>query len=178
MKWASRSRPNWGQAGGYTLPSDYSLPPLALTLHEALLLRLALSSLSQLGETPFKQARESLLAKVQTLLPRHEDENLEQFTQTLFLDIPTRDYPTPFLDQLLENARARRWIVASYRSEKGVSRQTLLPIHLILPHFPCSAIQLICREAYARGQRADFHFREATMASREAFQRSAKGRYC
>ncbi len=54
-----------GVSGGYTLPPDYSLPPLALTLHEALLLRLALSSLSQLGETPFKQERESLLAKIQ-----------------------------------------------------------------------------------------------------------------
>jgi hypothetical protein len=64
-----------------TLPLDYSLPPLALTLHEALLLRLALSSLSQLGATPFKQERESLLAKVQTLLPRRENENFEQFTQ-------------------------------------------------------------------------------------------------
>ncbi|HEX4714109.1 MAG TPA: hypothetical protein VH164_04185, partial [Ktedonobacteraceae bacterium] len=46
-----------------------------------LLLRLALSSLSQLGATPFKQERESLLAKVQTLLPRRENENFEQFTQ-------------------------------------------------------------------------------------------------
>lgn len=55
-----------GASGGYSLPPDYSLPPLALTLHEALLLRLALSSLSQLSETPFKQERESLLAKVQT----------------------------------------------------------------------------------------------------------------
>src|SRR6266700_7068480 len=80
---------NLGVTGGYSLPPDYSLPPLALTLHEALLLRLALSSLSKLSETPFKRARESLLAKVQTLLPRHEDENLEQLTQTLSLDIPT-----------------------------------------------------------------------------------------
>jgi len=47
-----------GVSGGYSLPPDYSLPPLALTLHEALLLRLALSSLSQLSETPFKQERE------------------------------------------------------------------------------------------------------------------------
>jgi predicted DNA-binding transcriptional regulator YafY len=119
-----------GASGGYTLPSDYSLPPLALTLHEALLLRLALSSLSQLGATPFKQECESLLAKVQTLLPRSENENLEQFAQTLSLDIPTHAYPTPFLDHLLESARARRWVVGTYRSEKGVSRQTLLPTHL------------------------------------------------
>ncbi len=119
-----------GASGGYTLPSDYSLPPLALTLHEALLLRLALSSLSQLGAIPFKQERESLLAKIQTLLPRREKENLEQFTQSLSLDIPTHTYPTPFLDQLLESARTRRWVVVTYRSEKGVSRQTLLPAHL------------------------------------------------
>lgn len=119
-----------GATGGYTLPSDYSLPPLALTLQEALLLRLALSSLSQLGATPFKQARASFLAKVQTLLPRRENESLEQFTQTLSLAIPTHAYPTPFLDHLLENARARRWVVAAYRSEKGVSWQTLLPTHL------------------------------------------------
>lgn len=119
-----------GATGGYTLPPDYSLPPLALTLHEALLLRLALSSLAQLGATPYKQERESLLAKVQTLLPRRASENLEQFTQALSLDIPTRSYPTPFLDQLLESASAGRWVEAVYRSENGVSRQTLLPAHL------------------------------------------------
>lgn len=48
-----------GTEGGYSLPDDYSLPPLALTLHEALLLRLALSSLAQLGTTPFERERVS-----------------------------------------------------------------------------------------------------------------------
>ncbi|MHB8598676.1 MAG: helix-turn-helix transcriptional regulator [Ktedonobacteraceae bacterium] len=116
-----------GASGGYSLPPDYSLPPLALTLHEALLLRLALSSLSQLGETPFKRERESLLAKVQTLLPRRERENLDQFEQTLSLDVPSRSYPTPFLDHLLQSARGQQWVAATYRSENGVSQQTLLP---------------------------------------------------
>ncbi len=37
-----------GVSGGYTLPSDYSLPPLALTLHEALLLLLSRSALQPL----------------------------------------------------------------------------------------------------------------------------------
>jgi predicted DNA-binding transcriptional regulator YafY len=116
-----------GVSGGYTLPSDYSLPPLALTLHEALLLRLALSSLSQLNETPFKQERASLLDKVQTLLPRHESENLDMLTQMLSLDVPSQPYPTPFLDQLLASAHKHQWISATYRSEKGISEQTLLP---------------------------------------------------
>ncbi len=116
-----------GASGGYSLPPEYSLPPLALTLHEALLLQLALSSLSQLHETPFKQERESLLAKVQTLLPQRESQKLDQFMHTLALIVPSLPYPTPFLDHLLENARAKQWVSVTYRSEKGISEQTLLP---------------------------------------------------
>jgi predicted DNA-binding transcriptional regulator YafY len=119
-----------GVTGGYSLPSDYTLPPLALTLHEALLLRLALSSLSQLSAIPFKQERESLLAKIQTLLPQRESEHLEQLTNTLSLNVPSLPYPTPFLDHLLESAREQQWVSVTYRSEKGVSQQTILPIHL------------------------------------------------
>ncbi|QBD78047.1 YafY family transcriptional regulator [Ktedonosporobacter rubrisoli] len=119
-----------GSGGGYSLPADYSLPPLALNLHEALLLRLALSSLSQLSELPFKQARESLLDKVQALLPKREHDNLDQLAQALSLDLPKRPYPTPFLDQLLESVRNQQWIEVTYRSENGVSEQTLLPMHL------------------------------------------------
>lgn len=119
-----------GATGGYTLPADYSLPPLALTLNEALLLRLALSSLSRLAQTPFAQERESLLAKVQTLLPRQASEQLDQLHDTVSLDIPARPYPAPFLDRLLQSAHEEQWISVAYRSENGVSRQTLLPLHL------------------------------------------------
>ncbi|MGI8688453.1 MAG: helix-turn-helix transcriptional regulator [Thermomicrobiales bacterium] len=119
-----------GASGGYTLPPDYSLPPLALTVHEALLLRLALSSLTQLAETPFKRERESLLAKVETLFPRREHTDLDRPQHTLSLTVPTRPYPTPFLDQLLESAREERWVAVIYRSENGDSQQTLLPAHL------------------------------------------------
>ncbi len=119
-----------GTTGGYSLPSDYSLPALALTLHEALLLRLALSSLSQLGETPFRQECESLLAKVQTLLPQQESEHLNQLQQRLSLDVPTRPYLTPFLDLLLVSAREEQWVSVTYRSERGVSQQTLLPMRV------------------------------------------------
>jgi predicted DNA-binding transcriptional regulator YafY len=119
-----------GASGGYSLPPDYSLPPLALTLHEALLLRLALSSLAKLSETPFKRERESLLAKVQTLLPRRGREDLDQLTQVLSLDVPSRPYPTPFLNHLLESSRKEQWIAVTYRSENGISQQTLLPMRV------------------------------------------------
>ncbi len=119
-----------GMLGGYTLLPDFSLPPLALTFNEALLLRLALSSLSQLGETPFKQERESLLVKIQTLIPQKETHKIAQFGQTLSLEVPSRSYPTPFLDLLLESAHAQQWVKVRYRSEKRVSQQTILPQHV------------------------------------------------
>ncbi len=119
-----------GVAGGYTLPPDYALPPLALTLHEALLLRLALGGLARLAETPYKKERETLLAKVQTLLPRRMRADLDRMQQTLSLDVPAQPYPTPFLDRLLECAREGQWVTVVYRSERGESRQTLRPAHL------------------------------------------------
>jgi predicted DNA-binding transcriptional regulator YafY len=119
-----------GISGGYTLLPNYSLPPLALTFHEAILLRLALGSLSQLGEAPFKQERESLLDKIEMLLPQSDRLKIDQFEQTLSFNIPSQPYPTPFLNQLLESTRTQKWLSVTYHSEKGVSQQTIFPTHL------------------------------------------------
>jgi predicted DNA-binding transcriptional regulator YafY len=138
-----------GNSGGYSLPSDYSLPPLALTLHEALLLRLALSGLAQLSTAPFKQERESLLTKVQTLIPRQKSVEVNQFQQHLSLAVPSHALPTPFLDTLLEHARAERWVAVTYRSEKGISQQTLLPMQIVTSQgfWYCHAYSYERREA-------------------------------
>ncbi|HZU67111.1 MAG TPA: YafY family protein [Ktedonobacteraceae bacterium] len=119
-----------GPRGGYTLMPDYSLAPLQLTLREALLLRLALSSVSQLADTPFKQERESLLAKMQALIPAQHQDDTEHLLQTVRLDIPERKYATPFIELLIECARDGQWLQISYRSERGTSQQSILPRHL------------------------------------------------
>jgi predicted DNA-binding transcriptional regulator YafY len=119
-----------GAHGGYTLMPDYSLAPLQLTARETLLLRLALSSVSQLADTPFKQERESLLAKIQALLPARYQQDIDQLLQTIRLDIPDRNYATPFIEQLLESARTGQWLCISYRSERRTSEQTILPHRL------------------------------------------------
>ena len=119
-----------GAHGGYELMPDYSLTPLQLTSREALLLRLALSSVSQLADTPFKQERESLLAKMQALIPERHHQDTEQLLQTIQLDIPVRNYATPFIEQLIESARTGQWLSVSYRSQRGTSQQTILPRRL------------------------------------------------
>ena len=119
-----------GAHGGYELMPDYSLTPLQLTARETLLLRLALSSVSQLADTPFKQERESLLAKIQALIPARHQQDTEQLLQTIQLDIPVRNYATPFIEQLIESACTGQWLSVSYRSERGTSQQTILPRRL------------------------------------------------
>ncbi len=119
-----------GAHGGYTLMPDYSLTPLQLTSHETLLLRLALSSISQLAETPFKQERETLLAKIQALIPAQHHQDTEQLLQTIRLDIPNRTYAIPFIEQLLEGARLGQWFCVTYRSVRRTSQQIILPRRL------------------------------------------------
>ena len=119
-----------GTHGGYTLMPDYSLAPLQLTMREALLLRLALSSVSQLADTPFKQERESLLAKMQALIPPRHQQDTEHLMQTIHLDVPERNYAVPFIELLLESTGTGQWLRISYRSARQASQQTILPRRL------------------------------------------------
>jgi len=119
-----------GALGGYTLMPDYTLAPLSLTFRETLLLRLALSSVAQLSDTPFKQERESLLAKMQALMPAQHQHDTDHLLETIRLDVPAHVYATPFIEQLLESARNGQWLAVSYRSERGASQQTILPRHI------------------------------------------------
>lgn len=137
-----------GMHGGYTLMPDYSLTPLQLTSREALLLRLALSSVSQLADTPFKQERESLLAKMQALIPAKQLQDAEHLLRTVRLDIPARSYTMPFIEQLIESARQEQWLRVSYRSERGASEQTILPrrLYAAAGFWYCEAYSLERRE--------------------------------
>ncbi len=142
-----------GAHGGYTLMPDYSLAPLQLTLREALLLRLALGSVSQLADTPFKQERESLLAKMHVLIPARHQQDTEHLLQSIQMDVPPRNYAVPFSEQLLESARTGQWLRVSYRSERGASRQTILPRRLY-----CAAGFWYC-EAYSLERREERTYR-------------------
>ncbi len=154
-----------GAHGGYTLMPDYSLAPLQLTLREALLLRLALSSVSQLADTPFKQERESLLAKMQALIPVQHLHDTEHLLQTVHLDVPVRNYATPFIEQLIECARSGRWLQISYRSERGTSQQTILPrrLYATAGFWYCEAYSVERREerTYRVDRFAEAHETEA-----------------
>ena len=115
-----------GAGGGYELPADYALAPLALSPQEAFLLLLALRPLRQLSEVPFAQARASLLAKLHALLPSPPPE-VAQLLATVETEQPERAQRAPFLEALLAAAQQGRWVRVTYASPERTRELHLLP---------------------------------------------------
>src|SRR6185295_7075764 len=105
-----------GPDGGYWLPADYALAPLALTTHEAFLLLLSLNLIARLSDVPFRRERASLLAKLRALLPQPPPSEIEQLLAVASIDVPVRDQSAPFLEPLLEATRQQRWVQITYQS--------------------------------------------------------------
>jgi predicted DNA-binding transcriptional regulator YafY len=119
-----------GSGGGYSLPEDYTLPPLPLTTNEAILMLLSLSTLNKLADLPFAPERASLFAKLRSLLTDRQNHEVEKWMGALSMEVPERQYDTPFLEQLLTCAKEGRWVQASYQSSRRVSSGLLLPKRL------------------------------------------------
>ncbi len=117
-----------GPGGGYSLPEDYRLAPLALTTHEAFLLLLALSVIERLPNAPFVPERSSLQAKLYALLP--DQMNVEPMLAAVRVEIPQRMKDTPFLDALVTAAHEQRWVEIHYQSVERQSRQRVLPLQI------------------------------------------------
>lgn len=116
-----------GAGGGYSLPSSYRLAPLPLTSNEAFLLLLALGAINRLADTPFREERASLAAKLQALLPHEQRPEVERMLATVAVDVPERDQRSPFLEALMSAAREQRWVLVTYRSAARLSSLHILP---------------------------------------------------
>jgi predicted DNA-binding transcriptional regulator YafY len=119
-----------GVGGGYSLSGEYRVAPFPLTVREAFLLLLALSSISQLSDAPFAAERASLAAKLRAALPAPQLAQVESLLGAVAVEVPEREQRAPHLEALLEAARARRWVVVDYDSAERRSRQHILPIKL------------------------------------------------
>ena len=116
-----------GAGGGYSLPLDYVLAPLRLSAHEAFLLLLSLDTIARLSEAPFAQERVSLIAKLRTLLPQQQIEDVEHLLATVSVDIPRRAQRAPFLDQIIAAAGRQQWLQVTYQSAERVSTLHIMP---------------------------------------------------
>jgi predicted DNA-binding transcriptional regulator YafY len=116
-----------GAGGGYSLPSSYRLTPLPLTSNEAFLLLLALGSINRLADTPFREERASLAAKLQSILPQEQRPEVERMLATVAVDVPERAQRSPFIEALMSAAREERWVLVTYQSAARLSSLHLLP---------------------------------------------------
>jgi predicted DNA-binding transcriptional regulator YafY len=116
-----------GAGGGYSLPDDFALAPLPLSAREVFLLLLALSAIARLGEAPFGAERATLAAKLRAALPRQHIAGAEALLATVGIAAPEQTRPAPFLDALIEAARAGRWVRVTYQSAEQTSAQHVFP---------------------------------------------------
>ena len=121
-----------GAGGGYSLPADYSLAPLALTSREAFLLLLALNSIDRPAHMLFNRERASLLAKLRALLPENEITHLEHLLETVNVEIPGHARPAPFLEDLVQAVEQRRWLKIIYQSADQTTIRHMLPVQVSL----------------------------------------------
>lgn len=106
-----------GPRGGFHLMEGFSLPPLQLTTEESLTLLFALRALTKLTDTPFNQARWTVLDKISSLLPQKELSKLESILSSVEMEVPRRNYKTPNLAAIIECTAEEQWIKVFYRSK-------------------------------------------------------------
>lgn len=123
-----------GPSGGYRLMEGYSLPPLHFSSEEALVILFALNAVTRLSDTPFHQARWTVMDKIRSTLPPSMLEQVEPVLTRLQIEIPDRPQRTPLLDQLLAYAAESAWILAHYRSEKHQRWLHMQPMRVYMAH--------------------------------------------
>jgi predicted DNA-binding transcriptional regulator YafY len=119
-----------GLHGGYSLLEEYSLQPLRLTWKEMLLLMMALGGLSKMSDAPFGAERNSLLSKIQALLPEKHRERVEGLLEKLALDIPERPQRFPMLELLIGLLEQDKWARVTYRSGGPAYTVELKPLRI------------------------------------------------
>jgi predicted DNA-binding transcriptional regulator YafY len=115
-----------GIGGGYSLAGEYSIAPLRLTWREAILLRLAITSLSKMSDSPFSNERASLSAKLAAILPSHQNDQIAEYLGKIEIATPERR-KAPLLDALVEASGSGQSIELRYDGDGTVISVSLRP---------------------------------------------------
>ncbi|MBH5317635.1 WYL domain-containing protein [Paenibacillus sp. GSMTC-2017] len=133
-----------GPAGGYRMMEGYQLPPLQFDTKEALTMLFALNTLTKLKDTPFKQARWTVMDKIRASLPSSLLERVEPMLKHVEMDVPIRSHETPLLEELFAYTSESSWIRVHYRSERHEQWINMQPKRVYTAHgfWYCEAYSL------------------------------------
>jgi len=137
-----------GPSGGFRMMEGFRLPPLQLDSQEALTVLFALRAMTSITDTPFNQARWTVLDKIRSVLPEETLKQVEPLLDRMELEVPARNTKTPHLSALLEYTAESRWVHVLYRSENHHRRLRLYPRKIYTAHgfWYCEAFSLLHKE--------------------------------
>lgn len=123
----------------------FSLPPLQLNTQEALTLLFALQAVTQLTDTPFNQERWTVIDKIRSILPKEQVEQLESLLSSFAMEVPKRNYKTPYLSSLITYTAQSVWLRVYYRSANHQRWLEIFPKRVYTAHgfWYCEAYSVI-----------------------------------
>jgi predicted DNA-binding transcriptional regulator YafY len=105
-----------GPKGGFRLMEGFQLPPLQMDSQEALALLFALKAMTQMSDTPFNQARYTVMDKIRKILPEELLKKIDPILEKFEMDVPKRNFKIPHLAELLTYISESKWLDVFYRS--------------------------------------------------------------
>nr|WP_090986882.1 WYL domain-containing protein [Paenibacillus sp. CF384] len=123
-----------GPSGGFRLMESFRLPPLQLDSGEALSVLFALRSLTRMVDTPFQQARWTVMDKLKAIMPEQTLAHIESMLHYVEVEVPQRSVKSPYLSDLLAHTAESRWLRVRYRSEKHTRSLEVLPRKMYAAH--------------------------------------------
>ncbi|WP_028546522.1 helix-turn-helix transcriptional regulator [Paenibacillus taiwanensis] len=123
-----------GSAGGYRLAESYTLPPLQLDVQETLTVLVALRALTAYADTPFNRERWTVIDKIRHVLPAATLNQVEPLLELMRVEVPTRSFKAPLLNELLSYCSQGAWMKAYYRSERHQRWLLLHPKRVYAEH--------------------------------------------
>ncbi len=120
-----------GPHGGYSLIKTQQLPAISFTTSEAIGMIMSYEALDAYPDGPFRAEHDSALTKLRSILPAEVLEEVRQFQRYVLLDVPRRQYETPFIMDVLQAAQEGTHLEIEYESTNGVSKRVILPYGLI-----------------------------------------------
>lgn len=119
-----------GPHGGYQVLKERTLPPIAFSENEAIVLFFACQSLQNYRWLPFEAEHRSALGKFLHYLPADTQHRIRQLQSKLMFWVPPHDFDTPFLSRLLNAALDDKVLTVDYTSEKATKRRSIQPLGL------------------------------------------------
>lgn len=137
-----------GPSGGFRMMEGFRLPPLQFDSQEALTVLFALRAMTNITDTPFNQARWTVLDKIRSVLPEETLKQIEPLLERMEVEVPVRKMKTPHLSALLEHTADSRWLHVLYRSENHHRWLQLYPRKIYTAHgfWYCEAFSALHKE--------------------------------